>query len=236
MESAQLWMQYMAGRDGTMRDRLVERYLPHAKSLAAMLYRARGDNSVSFDDYLQYARLGLLEAVDRFDPRREASFETFSSYRIRGAVLNGLGDESELAAQRAYWRNRVQERMDSLRSNAFTGDVDFDFDELVQTTVGLALGELLERNAHEPADESVEANPYAATELAQLRQVIQGFVEKLPLRERDLIRRHYYEHREFQAIAEEFALTKGRVSQLHAQALARIRKLLTAPLDLDRTV
>ena len=76
----------------------------------------RRDNSVAFADYFQYACVGLVEAVDRFEPDRPVLFETFATYRIRGAVLNGLAKESELAAQRHYsgrpdsGSNRVAEK------------------------------------------------------------------------------------------------------------------------------
>jgi RNA polymerase sigma factor for flagellar operon FliA len=206
--------------------------MPVAKVVAARMFGSRVDDSIAFSDYLQYARLGLVEAVDRYDPQREASFETFSSYRIRGAILNGLGKESEIAAQRTFWRTRTQERMESLKPAAFSGG-GAELDALVDLTVGLALGLLLDESAEAPADESVAANPYAATELSQMRVVIRRAVEKLPERERDLVTRHYFGQREFQSIAADLGVTKGRVSQLHAQALARIRQLLGPVSDVD---
>src|SRR5689334_236422 len=107
-----LWERFRDSRERTLRGRLIERYLPLARAAAARYYRLRPDESVPFEDYLQYARIGLVEAIDDYDPRREASFETYSSYRIRGAMLNGLGRESEIAAQRTFWRTRTQEVFD----------------------------------------------------------------------------------------------------------------------------
>jgi len=228
-----LWVEYAHTRDCATRDRLIVRYMPLARTLAARLFRLRIDDSVVFSDYLQYARIGLIEAVDRYDPSREASFETFSAYRIRGAILNGLGKESEIAAQRSYWRTRIQERVDSLKPSAFQGG-EAALDDFVQLTVGLALGVLLDEQPDEgPPDLSLRANPYAGAELAELRRIARGAVEQLPERERDLIGRHYFGHCEFQVIAAELGITKGRVSQLHAQALARIRKQLAVNGDLD---
>src|SRR5262245_12196656 len=104
-----LWARFRHSRELTLRGRLIERYLPLARAAAARYYRLRPDDSVSFEDYLQYARIGLVEAIDDYDPGREASFETYSSYRIRGALLNGLTRESEIAAKRSLWRTRIQE-------------------------------------------------------------------------------------------------------------------------------
>ncbi len=226
-----LWAQFAASREAGQRRELIEHYLPLARIWAAKLYRGRADESVSFDDYLQYARLGLLEAIDRFDPQREASFETFSAYRIRGAILNGLGRESEVAAQRAQWSGRAGERIDSLHPEGVRATADLD--DFAQLAVGLALGLLLE-SQQEPSDPAVASNPYSATELADLRSVVRRLVEQLPEREREIVRQHYFHEREFQLIARELGLTKGRVSQLHAQALVRIATLLDNASLLDR--
>lgn len=226
----------MQSRDPAMRDRLVARYMPLAGTLAARLFRMRVDDSVLFGDYLQYAHVGLLEAVDRYDPGREASFETFSAYRIRGAILNGLTRESEIAAQRGYWRTHTQERVGSLKSEALANGADVGLDDFVQLTVGLAIGVLLdepEPGEADPVDSSLRANPYAGAELAELKRIARHAVEQLPDRERQLIGRHYFGQCEFQTIAAEMGITKGRVSQLHAQALARIRKNLSLVGNLD---
>src|SRR5262245_55939797 len=96
------WLEYARTRSTALRAELVERYLEHAKTIAAKHFQRRADNSVPFADYLQYARIGLVESVDHYDPGRAVPFEAFSSYRIKGAILNGLASESELAAQRAF--------------------------------------------------------------------------------------------------------------------------------------
>jgi RNA polymerase sigma factor for flagellar operon FliA len=230
----ELWAEFVRSRDPATRDRLIARYMPLAGTLAARLFRVRVDDSVLFGDYLQYAHVGLIEAVDRYDPLREASFETFSAYRIRGAILNGLGKESEMAAQRDYWRTHAQERVSSLKPEAMRSGGSADLDDLVQLTVGLAIGVLLEGpDEADPEDPSVRANPYAGAELAELKRIARGAVGRLPEREREIIGRHYFGQCEFQMVAAEMGITKGRVSQLHAQALARIRKTLGLDGNLD---
>src|SRR6202012_3770014 len=127
----------------------------------------------------------------------------------------GLGQETELAAQRDFWRTHTAERIESLypRPPPSSHDNDTQLEEFVQLTVGLALGFLLESEEVELIDETVEANPYAATELAHLRSQVREAVNQLPEREQGIIRLHYFAQHEFQAIARDLALTKGRVSQ-----------------------
>jgi RNA polymerase sigma factor FliA len=230
----QLWTQFRESRDPGLRGRLIERYLPLASSAAARLFRVRADSSIPFGDYLQYARLGLVEAIDGYDPTREASFETYSSYRIRGAMLNGLGHETELAAQRSYWRTQVAERMGSLKLAPHAGDDELE--DLARMTVGLAIGFLLDADETEVEDETPRANPYAIAELAELREIVRASVTRLPPREQHLIRRHYFEHCEFREIAREMTVTPGRVSQLHSQALERIRHLLKQASGFDQNL
>jgi RNA polymerase sigma factor for flagellar operon FliA len=218
----QLWAQFRQSRAPALRDRLIECYLRLARLAAVKFFRQRPDNAVSFADYLQYARLGLVEAIDGFDPSREASFETYSSYRIRGAMLNGLARESEISAQRTFWRTRQEERVDAL-GPATIGDNDL---EELADLMSVLNGPYGSDNSHaDVADEAPHANPQAAAELAQLREA----VDRLPGRERTLIRRHYFDHCEFKLIAQELTVSQGRVSQLHAQALVRIRAFLEDP-------
>lgn len=230
------WLDFVRTRSATLRTELVERYMELAGIIAAKLYRRRADNSVTFADYLQYARVGLIEAIDHYDPDRAVPFEAFSSFRIKGAILNGLTAESELAAQRAFWSRRARERFDSIRHHEVQSDRRASLEELVGLTVGLALGHLIELEAGEVVDESLGANPYAVTELAQLRSAVRALLPALPERERELIRRHYDEYVEFQQIAAEWGVTKGRVSQVHGQALQRLRQLLGVRPSLDRTL
>jgi RNA polymerase sigma factor for flagellar operon FliA len=228
------WLEFTRGRSREQRDYLVTRYLELAKIMAAKLYQRRSDNAVPFADYLQYARVGLVEAIDSFDPDRSVPFEAFSSYRIKGAILNGLAAESELAAQRAFWARRERDQLESLKQHEARSERRATLEHFVNLTVGLALGHLIERDHGEVIDESLASNPYAVTELAQLRRVVRSMLPALPERERELIRRHYEEHVEFQQIAADWGVTKGRVSQLHAQALARLREMLRARPRVDQ--
>jgi RNA polymerase sigma factor for flagellar operon FliA len=97
-EELQLWRDRLSD-DGTSQAVLVDRYLPFARSIAVDLYKKRFDDTIEFDEYLQYASLGLLEAIQRFDADRKIAFTTYATYRIRGSVLNGLETATERREQ-----------------------------------------------------------------------------------------------------------------------------------------
>jgi RNA polymerase sigma factor FliA len=205
------------------RNALVEHYLGLARGIAASVYRLRTDNSVSFDDYQQYGRMGLLHAVERFEPDRGVPFEAYAARRVRGAILNGLGKESEVLAQRANRASQERERLRSIREGVAGAD---RMERLVHVTLTLAISAILDGEFSEPVDDARHNNPYEAAEFSQLSARMWLLLEGLPERERWVMQRHYRDGVEFQEIAVELAITKGRVSQLHAQALTRVRSRL----------
>lgn len=222
-EEASLWERYVSSHDTEARVKLIERYLMTARKLAAALYANRYDDSVEFGDYLQYARVGLLEAIDRYDPTREASFATFASYRIRGAILTGIERSTEIATQKAQRRRIRRERLRSVREAS--GDAGDDaFARMIDVTLNLAIGYLLEESGIWKAGEGDRsADPYQSLELKRLGERMATLVEALPERERCIVHYHYFEHKEFIDISVILGVSKGRISQLHARALKLLR-------------
>ena len=231
-----LWGRFHSSRDLGIRERLIGRYIGLARTIAATLYGTRCDDTVSFDDYLQYARVGLIESIDRYDSLRGTSFETYASYRIRGAILNGLSRETEVRAQRGRRSVRLAEREQSLAGPMFVNSEGASFDDFVSFTVDLAVGFMLDDGFVECRDESPAANPYAQAEMSQLRVRVRELVEELPPRERQVLKAHYYDQLEFQEIAASLRVTKGRVSQLHSRAVARVRERLSARPKIDKNL
>jgi RNA polymerase sigma factor for flagellar operon FliA len=217
-ESA-LWQTYLASRDAGLRAELIERYLPEVHKLAAYAYAKRGPQSPEFGDYLQWGRLGLMEAFDRYDPAREASFMTFAGYRIRGAILNGLEQATEGAAQRARRKDLEEERLESMLEAADDGEA---LERLAEVTLGLALGFALEDSGLSAAPEGFD--PYRVLEMKRLRERLLLIVEALPERERRILKWHYFEHMDFKLIGAALGLSKGRISQLHARGLKLMRE------------
>jgi RNA polymerase sigma factor for flagellar operon FliA len=219
-EEEALWRSYFATRDPEIRARLIELHLATAHKLAAQLYAHRPDRSAEFGDYLQYACVGLVESLDRYDGSRGASFMTFASYRIRGAILNGLEQSTERTAQSAYRRQVEKERVDSLLDQSSAGGDPFE--GLIEITIEMALGFALQDSGL--ADGGNASDPYRSYELKRLRERLLLIVEALPERERRIIKWHYFDHLDFKVIGAVLELSKGRVSQLHARALKLIRK------------
>ncbi|MFP5473127.1 MAG: sigma-70 family RNA polymerase sigma factor [Gammaproteobacteria bacterium] len=112
---APLWSQWRVQKDAAARDLLICHFLPYARMMAATLYGRRTHNDVEFEEYLQLARVGLIEAVDRFDPSQGAQFKTFASKRVQGSILNGLVRLTEKNQQISIRTRLQQERLASLK-------------------------------------------------------------------------------------------------------------------------
>ena len=100
-EERALWRRWRESADPAARALIIERYQPFAKAIASAVFGRRGRSEVEYEDYLQFALVGLLQAVDRYDPDRGAQFKTYAGPRIRGAILTGLernGDVVEMAS------------------------------------------------------------------------------------------------------------------------------------------
>lgn len=260
-----LWQRWREQADTEAREQLVIQHLPYARMMAAALYARRTHNDVEFADYLQFARMGLLEAIDRYDPDQGAQFRTFASKRVQGAMLNGLANFTEKNQQINVRMRLRQERLEAVKQAAVEAsrvetetppsdgsgssragatsprNADALFRYLAEVGIGLALGVMLEDtgmvdaqafdgDAHTP---SPEVSYFRKSEIEQLRSVLRSLVDRLTEQQRLVIRHHYLQEAPFDDIAAMMGVTRGRVSQLHRQALLRLRDLLAGEARLD---
>jgi len=208
----------------TARAQLLEQYLPLARRLAAVLYARRAVDHVEFGDYLQLAHVGLLEAMARYRPESEAQFATFATYRIRGSILNGVPKMTEVGDHISYLRRVQRERTRSLLDE---GAAPSEFDALLDLVAVIALTHQLDELAAELEMEAPgEHEPYASRLYDDVQGQLREVLAELPNRERQIIGYHYFHQMRFDEIAEVLDISRGRVSQLHKQALAAVRQAL----------
>ncbi|MDP9933616.1 sigma-70 family RNA polymerase sigma factor [Variovorax paradoxus] len=248
LDPAALWACWRDEGDAAAREQLICHYLPYARIVAATVFSRRTHSDVEFEDYLQLARVGLVEAVDRFDPGQGAQFKTFAAKRVQGAVLNGLVRLTEKNQQISVKMRLRQERLAAAKeaaeeavagesevvpgASSRSGDKLFRY--LAEVGIGLALGILLEDTGMVEAESfgnetrvpSPEVSYFRKTEILQMRTVLHGLVERLTEQQRRIIRYHYLQEIPFDEIATTMGVTRGRISQLHRQGLLRLRELL----------
>ncbi len=223
-ESERLWQRLLRENDLSARQTLIDQHLPLARAIAGSLFAGRPGSDVEFGDYLQYAIVGLIEAIDRYDPTQNASFATYAAHRVHGSVLSGVEKLTERREQGAFKKRLRNERAQSIGAGIGRQDNDL-FYEMVDVAIGLALGYMLDDSGLYRDDNASTADePYHSLEVKALRENVRTIVAALPDKERMIIQYHYYHYMSFTDIAEILGVSKGRVSQMHLHGLALLRQ------------
>lgn len=221
---ASLWRRFRATGQGQLRESLFDRYHRFARSLARRHAR-RHDLAADFrEDLEQLAYRGLLEAIDRFDPRRGAPFMAFAAARIAGSMIDGLGSLDEHGARLRFKSRVKRERMASLApEQQASGSATAQLADLVTELALSLMLDMEERGA--PGDIAGRPeNGFDSLAWRETRSLLQLRVEQLPEPEQSVIRHHYQHDLLFAQIAAMLRLSPSRVSQIHKAALARLRK------------
>lgn len=242
---ANLWQRWHGAEDPIAREELINRFMPHARMLAAVVYKGRFHDEVEFADYHQLACVGLIEAVERFKPDLGVSFKAFASHRIRGAILNGLEKQTEKNQQIAAQQRLRKDRIDSLKAEAKSSmaekvttssgnDARSLLAYMADVGIGLALGVMLEGTRMLVAEEDTEASTVASPEVGyfrrrealQLQEALRNAIEKLEQSEQRVIRYHYQQDLAFEEISRLLGVSRSRISQIHRKALLGLRQAL----------
>src|SRR4051794_7549107 len=203
---AELWRRLRGAGDQAARAQLLDMHLPYAKVVARTYYGRRYHNEIEFGDYLQLASLGMLEALERYDPARGVQFRSFAARRMHGAILDGIERLTEKQQQIAARQRLRADRMQVIKELAL-GDgvpprVPMGQDQLLkfvsETGIGLALCWMLEGSHMVDDPQRSESLPfYRSVEIRQLRERLLLALDDLPASERTVVRSHYLQEMPF---------------------------------------
>jgi RNA polymerase sigma factor FliA len=226
-----LWLRWQRDRTPAVRDALIVHYSPWARQVARDVFMRVYLMRDAWNDCVQNALMGLMEAIERFDPDRGVAFKPFARLRVRGAVFDGLrvlrNVHLELGYDAAHREALLRERTASLRED----DSEDLLESFVATTVGLGIGFLLDMQSMPGHMQPSDA--YAELERAELSAVVSESLGQLAERDRTIMVLHYYHQISFVDIADQLGVTKGRISQLHKRALENLRCRLRERLMVD---
>ncbi|MBT8362193.1 MAG: FliA/WhiG family RNA polymerase sigma factor [Deltaproteobacteria bacterium] len=202
------------------------------------------------DDMRSAGMLGLIDAANKFDPSKNILFKTFAEYRIRGAILDemrkldwfsrSLRDKqtriSRTIGELEYQLGRDPEEHEVAQALEMTTE---DYQKMLAEVSHLGCVSLHETldHSHEGrafldtlVEERTEAYPAERIENHELTQIIAGILEELSEKERIVVSLYYYEELTQKEIAEILDVSEGRVSQLHSQALIKLKTKMKARL------
>jgi len=206
--------------------------------------------SVDREDLISAGIVGLIRAVDRFDPSRGVKFDTYATTVIRGEVMETLRSEDWLPRSVRHKSRQLQQTISDLEfklgrppddaeiAAALQLSLD-DYYQLLSTTSPITLLNLDDILTGMDVTETDEerlvapgefADPERISQDRELKRLVAGAVEGLPSRERIVVALYYHEELTLKEIGEILAVTESRVCQIHTQALLRLRSRLQEEL------
>lgn len=215
-----------------------EAYLPLVHEQAARVLRRLPSGSLERDEVISFGVIGLLEALDQYDPARGVPLEAYLRIQIRRRILDGLRGEDRLPrrlrARERQVRNAYaeleQENLRSATDEEVAARLDLTAEQLQDWLLDLSFTavwsiEILEEDGIEPEDDG--PTPEAALEANELHTVLTAAIERLPRREQEVLAAHYDLGYSLQEVAQAMDLSERYVAALHSRAVLRLRGALS---------
>ena len=239
---AMQWERWLRRRSSAARDHLIVSYAPLVKFIAGRL-GAGLPSSVDPGDLVSSGVLGLIDALERFDPAQGVKFETFATPRIRGAIYDGLRQLDWVPRSVRTKARDVQRAISEFEnvngrspSDQELADqlgiareqLDRWLSSIASTTIG-PLERALDAGAEPMALNGEEpVLPSAVVEYQELRDLMHQEIDKLPEREKLVLSLYYDEGLTLAQIARVLGVSESRVPQLHSKSVLHLRSRLTA--------
>lgn len=232
-----------ARKRSAYREQLIREYLPYVKRIVQRI-AAHLPSTVELDDLMNVGVIGLIQAVDRYDPRRDNKFMTYAAFRIKGAILSELRARDYLS--RSSRRKLREMEMACQRLEQRLGREPEDVE--VAAEMGVGLEELhrtrqlagisfisFEELGVASRDEKAKLTQYliqndedalSRTRLKELKEALARAIEQLPEKEKLVITLYHLEELTMKETGKVLNITESRVSQIHSQAILRLRNKL----------
>ena len=245
-DTQSLWLEYRRTNDQAIRDRLILTYAPLVKYVAGRLGSGLPAH-VDEGDLVSYGLLGLIGAIERYDPERDIKFETYAMARIKGAIideLRALDWVPRSVRARAREIERAIGELEAKMGRAPTdeeiaGKVGISVDELEESLTDIsrssiaALDELWSVSGEgdqisllDTIEDPTGARPADALDETETKELLADAISRLPEREKLVVTLYYYEELTLREIGEVLGVTESRVSQLHTKAILRLKSRL----------
>jgi RNA polymerase sigma factor for flagellar operon FliA len=224
------------------RDQLIMQYGPLVKSVVGRMSYKLPIDAADCEDLYNVGIIGLMEALDKYDKKRNVQFETYARFRIRGAVLDELRardwvprsvrhKDSKLEAALAAVKKILGRRPDEQEVADYLGITLEQYFKLLDDTKGVPVisqedltPDYLETHGGAEVAEAVQSgNPFDLLAGNQTRALLNRAIDELPEKEKLVMSLYYNDEMTMKEIGRILDLTESRVCQLHTQAILRLR-------------
>lgn len=247
------WRRFKANRDPKARAAIIDNYAYLVKITAGRVVTNLPPN-MEREDLYTAGSMGLIKAVDQFDPNRQVKFETYAIALVRGAILESLREEDWVPRSIRERARMIERAMHELETRTGTPPSELELadhlgvslEELTKMMSDLSRGSVLSLDDMILSGEGSErlhlgdvvpdesASPVADVETRERIRQLGTAIDRLPEREKLVIALYYYEGLTFKEIGKVLTVSESRVYQLHTQAVLRMRGYLSRDQDLFR--
>jgi len=236
--------------DRAERERLLTENLPEVRYIARRIHD-RLPSHVPFDDLVHAGILGLIDAVDKFDPSKNVQLKSYARFRIRGAILDSLRQLDWSPRNLRRQARRIEEAHRELAATlghapsepeiaAHLGLELEEFQHLLGDLRGLDLGSLQGHFDENSGDDQLagvavrpEEDPFSVTLRSEMRVLLAQAIDELEKNERQVLALYYLEELTMKEVGLIMNIGESRVSQIHTAALIRLRARLREKFSPD---
>lgn len=221
------------------RERLILEHLPQVRLIARRIHE-RLPESVSLDDLISNGVVGLIAAVDKFDPAQNVQLKTYAEHKIRGAILDGLREMDWAPKNKRRRAKQIEAVIALLEQRLGRAPAEEEIARELKITVeeyrqwlyeirGLTIGSFEFASEDQEGDlldyipDAEDNLPSRALERSELERVLAQAIELMPKAERTVLSLYYHEEATLREIAEIMDMHLSRIAQLKSQGILRLR-------------
>ena len=235
--------------DRENREQIITDYVPLVKFVAHRI-SSRLPSHVELDDLIHSGILGLMDAIEKFEPARNIKFKTYAELRIKGAILDGLRDLDWVPRSLRRKKKDIENAYHLLEQQMGRAATDEEvavhlgitLDELhksLDDLKGVTLGTFVEVGEDGEGESIISfvpdpdaEDPHHTFQAAELKEILQVAMDVLPKKEKFVVQLYYFDELTMKEIGTLLNITESRVSQLHTKAMLRLRgKLLEQRIE-----
>ncbi len=232
------------------REQLILEHLPQVRLIARRIHERLPEN-VSLDDLISTGVVGLIAAVDNFDPSHGVQLKTYAEHKIRGAILDSLRELDWAPKNKRRRAKQIEAVIAVLEQRLgrapaeeeIAAELKISLEEYQQQLYeirGLTIGSFEFANEDQEGDllnyipDSDDNLPSTTLERAELERLLAQAIEQMPVAERTVLSLYYHEEATLREIAEIMQMHLSRIAQLKAQGILRLRTYMERRWSLQR--
>lgn len=248
VDKEKLWETYQKNPSQEIREQIIIEYAPLVKLVAGRLSMYLGYN-VEYDDLVSYGVFGLIDAIDKFDMKKDVKFETYASLRIRGAILDQIRKMDWIPRTVRQKQKKIDAAIKTVEMRTGKSALDEDvaqelglsedeygnWQSQIKVTNVVSLNEFVEQGSEPAMDargNSHFSQPEDVVAEGELKEVLVQTLDTLTEKERKVILLYYYEELTLKEISKVLEVSESRVSQLHTKALIKMKKKMGSYMDI----